>query len=79
MSSGVLPDLRYMTEETHAIFEGIVRGGAYASKGMVSFAHVLDSEQSGAIHAYLIKRAHDAKTERALLAAGVGADATTGN
>ena len=47
-----------------------MRGGAYASKGMVSFSHVLDSEQSAAVHAYLIKRAHDAKEERALLAAG---------
>ena len=35
VSSGVLPDLRYMDEQTHAIFEGIVRGGAYAAKGMV--------------------------------------------
>jgi PQQ-dependent dehydrogenase (methanol/ethanol family) len=78
VSSGVLPDLRYMTEETHAIFEGIVRGGAYASRGMVSFAHVLEPEQSGAVHAYLIKRAHDARTERALLAADAADGATAG-
>ena len=44
VSSGVLPDLRYMDEQTHAIFEGIVRG-AYAAKGMASFSHVLDSER----------------------------------
>ena len=36
--SGVLPDLRYMAPSTHDAFDAIVRGGAYAGKGMVSFA-----------------------------------------
>jgi hypothetical protein len=35
---------------------------------MVSFSHVLDAEKAEAVHAYLIKRAHDAKKERAILA-----------
>jgi PQQ-dependent dehydrogenase (methanol/ethanol family) len=70
VSSGVLPDLRYMDEQTHAIFQGIVLGGAYRDRGMVSFAHVLDSEKADAVHAYLIKRAHDAETERELAARG---------
>ncbi len=64
VSSGVLADLRYMDEQTHAAFEGIVRGGAYSNRGMVSFAHVLDREQSAAVHAYIIKRAHDAHAFR---------------
>ena len=68
VSSGVLPDLRYMDEQTHQIFQGIVLGGAYKEKGMVSFSHVLDSEGAEAIHAYLIKRGHDAIEERRLLA-----------
>ncbi len=66
VSSGVLPDLRYMDAATHAIFDGIVRGGAYRDRGMVSFGHVLDQEQSAAVHAYIIKRAHDAHELRAL-------------
>ena len=70
VSSGVLPDLRYMSEDTHAIFEGIVLGGAYAAKGMVSFSHVLDGEQADAVHAYIISRAHAAIEERALTSAG---------
>ena len=68
VSSGVLPDLRYMSEQTHQIFQGIVLGGAYKEKGMVSFSHVLDSDGAEAIHAYLIKRGHDAMEERRLLA-----------
>ena len=64
----MLPDLRYMDEQTHRIFQGIVLGGAYKEKGTVSFSHVLDSEGAEAIHAYLIKRGHDAIEERRLLA-----------
>lgn len=64
VSSGVLADLRYMDEQTHAAFEGIVRGGSFRDRGMVSFAHVLDSDQSAAVHAYIIKRAHDAHALR---------------
>ena len=68
VSSGVLPDLRYMDAQTHDIFQGIVLGGAYRDRGMVSFSHVLDTAKAEAVHAYLIKRAHDAKKERAILA-----------
>jgi hypothetical protein len=32
-----------------------------APKGMPGFAEVLTAEEVGAIHAYLIKRAHDEK------------------
>jgi PQQ-dependent dehydrogenase (methanol/ethanol family) len=76
VSSGVLPDLRYMSEQTHQIFQGIVLGGAYKEKGMVSFSHVLDSDGAEAIHAYLIKRGHDAMEERRLLAEQARSDST---
>ncbi|HSG88246.1 MAG TPA: PQQ-dependent dehydrogenase, methanol/ethanol family [Pseudomonadales bacterium] len=77
VSSGVTPDLRYMSAETHAIFDGIVLGGAYKDRGMVSFAHVLDGEKSAAVHAYLIKRAHDAKEERRLTGAATPAGSSS--
>jgi len=60
ISGSVLPDLRYMTPETHKIFTGIL-AGAYASKGMPSVMDKLDPEQVEAIHQYIIKRAHDLK------------------
>ncbi|ULQ47631.1 PQQ-dependent dehydrogenase, methanol/ethanol family [Flagellatimonas centrodinii] len=60
ISGSVLPDLRYMTPETHKIFTGIL-AGAYASKGMPSVMDKLDAEQVEAIHQYIIKRAHDVK------------------
>ena len=59
VSSGSNPDLRYMSAETHASWDAIVRGGAYAGKGMVGFAHALDEPASQALHAYVIKRNRD--------------------
>jgi quinohemoprotein ethanol dehydrogenase len=56
-ASGTLPDLRYMAHETHAVWDAIVRGGAFAGKGMVGFASVLDEAQSRAVHAYVINQA----------------------
>ena len=46
---------------------------------MVSFSHVLDSEGAEAIHAYLIKRGHDAIEERRLLAEQSRDSAPAGN
>ena len=60
ISGSVLPDLRYMTPETHKIFTGIL-AGAYASKGMPPVMHKLHPDQVEAIHQYIIKRAHDLK------------------
>jgi quinohemoprotein ethanol dehydrogenase len=57
--SGVLPDLRYMAPATHDAFDAIVRGGAYAGKGMVSFANVLDEAQAKAVHAYIVSQANN--------------------
>ncbi len=58
VSSGALPDLRNLKEETHAAWDAIVLKGAFKSRGMVSFAHVLSQRDSNAIHQYVISRAH---------------------
>jgi len=55
-SGGGTPDLRYSTAEVHGSWDAIVRGGAFAGKGMASFAHVLSEEDSTALHAYVIEQ-----------------------
>jgi len=57
ISGGVVPDLRYMSAETHERFANIVRG-ARAARGMPPFGHVLDEQRIGLIHQYVIKRSH---------------------
>jgi quinohemoprotein ethanol dehydrogenase len=51
---GNLPDLRRLEPGTHAMFDSIVLGGAYAIKGMGRFDDVLSPADAEAIHAYLI-------------------------
>jgi len=51
--NGVNPDLRYMSEQTHADFVAIAFGGALAHKGMVGFYKSLSLEEIQAVHAYL--------------------------
>lgn len=58
ISGGVIPDLRYLTPEKHAIFAAIV-AGAKSDRGMPSFAGRFQAQDVEAIHQYLIKRAHD--------------------
>ena len=65
VGGGVVPDLRYMSAQTHAEFDAIVLGGLRHDKGMVGFANVsgnavFGKDEVDAIHAYVIKRAHDA-------------------
>lgn len=67
VGGGVIPDLRYLTPDKHAIFAGIV-AGARSDRGMPSFAGRFSSEDVEAIRQYLIKRSHDLKSE--LAAAG---------
>ncbi|MDB5986848.1 MAG: PQQ-dependent dehydrogenase, methanol/ethanol family [Nevskia sp.] len=64
MSGGVIPDLRYLTPQKHAMFAGIV-AGARAQRGMPGFSDVLKPADVDAIHQYLIKRAQDLKAELA--------------
>ena len=65
VGGGVVPDLRYASAATHAEFDAIVRGGLRHQKGMVGFAQVFGREDVEAIHAYVIKRAHDLLAEQA--------------
>lgn len=59
ISGGVYPDLRHMSESTHAAFMGIVYGGAYRDKGMAEFNDQLTIQEVEALHAYLIQSAND--------------------
>jgi PQQ-dependent dehydrogenase (methanol/ethanol family) len=69
VGGGVVPDLRYASAQTHAEFDAIVLGGARHQKGMVGFANIMGNEMlakpdADAIHAYLVKRAHDLLAEQ---------------
>ena len=68
-SSWVVPDLRYLSAERHAIFNDIVLKGALLPLGMPSFAAELDDADADAIHAYVIEKAHELKAEQGTLAA----------
>jgi quinohemoprotein ethanol dehydrogenase len=57
VSSGQVPDLRYMTAETHRAWDAIVRQGILASRGMAGFAELVDDAGSRAIHAYVAEQA----------------------
>jgi PQQ-dependent dehydrogenase (methanol/ethanol family) len=52
-SNHIVADLRYMSEQTHSDFIGIVLGGAFAHKGMIGFYETLDTDDAEAIHAFL--------------------------
>ena len=58
VGGGVVPDLRYMDVEKHQMWQGIVLGGLHRERGMVSFAGALTPEESTAIQAFVIERAH---------------------
>ena len=57
--AGPVPDLRYLTKETHQEFEGIVLGGDRAALGMPSFKKILSPEQARSIQAYILSRARE--------------------
>lgn len=60
ISGGMLPDLRASAMiQSEESWESIVLGGALNDRGMVSFAEELDEEDSEAIRAYIIARAHE--------------------
>jgi quinohemoprotein ethanol dehydrogenase len=54
---GLLPDLRRLTPEKHALFYSIVLEGAFKAKGMARWDDVLSRDDAGAIHAYLVDQA----------------------
>ncbi len=51
--NGILPDLRYMSDQTHEEFINIVLGGSRVHKGMIGFYKTLSLEDAENIHAYL--------------------------
>ena len=53
-----IPDLRYMSADTHGIFKAIVLGGMYQERGMLSMASFVSDEEADVIHGYLISMAH---------------------
>ena len=57
MGRGLLPDLRRLTPELHAIFPDIVLKGALLPLGMARFDDVLSPDDVTAIHAYLVDQA----------------------
>ena len=54
VSGGMVPDLRYMSAQTHLEFDAIVLGGTRAEQGMASFADLLTPEENDAIYAYIV-------------------------
>ena len=57
VSGGTIPDLRYITAQTHAAFQQIVRGGERLEQGMPSFAADLTPDQVWMIEGYVFSRA----------------------
>lgn len=66
VSGGVVPDLRYLTQEKHGLFAGIVYGGR-TNRGMPSFAGGLAQDDVERIRQYILFRAHALKTEQEAL------------
>jgi mono/diheme cytochrome c family protein len=58
VSGGLTPDLRYSNAQIYAEWDAIVIGGSRSANGMPPFAGVLTPEQSQAVKAYIIDRAH---------------------
>ena len=56
LSNYVIPDLRYMSEQTHSDFASIVIGGTRTHKGMIGFYETLGLDDVDAIHAYLANK-----------------------
>ena len=59
VAGGSVPDLRHLSAENHALFEGIVRGGLREVHGMPGFADLLSESDTHAIHAWVLQRAKE--------------------
>jgi len=53
-----IPDLRYMSANTHGIFKAIVLGGLYQDRGMPSMANYVSDADADLIQTYLTSMAH---------------------
>ena len=56
-SGGLVPDLRYANEDTHAAWDAIVLGGSLRDKGMPAFGGILSKADADAVHAFVISEA----------------------
>lgn len=56
-SGGLVPDLRYASEETHAAWDAIVLGGSLRDNGMPAFGGILSKAGSDAVRAFVISEA----------------------
>ena len=68
-ASGLYPDLRFSSRDTHERWNDIVIGGIRAGGGMASFADVVDAAGARAIQAYVVERALHEPTALESLAA----------
>nr|MBP9033752.1 c-type cytochrome [Pseudomonadales bacterium] len=59
--SGGVPDLNYLSGQTHGEFMAIVRGGVRLHKGMPAFHEQLTEVEAEAVHAFIIAQAQRAK------------------
>jgi quinohemoprotein ethanol dehydrogenase len=59
--AGGVPDLDYMSAQTHREFAGIVLGGAREQQGMPNFREQLDAGGVQAIQDFLIWKANQRK------------------
>jgi quinohemoprotein ethanol dehydrogenase len=57
VTRGIYTDLRAATPQTHAEWNDIVLGGTRQSKGMPTFADIIDAEGAQDIRAYVVARA----------------------
>ncbi|MET0282742.1 MAG: PQQ-dependent dehydrogenase, methanol/ethanol family [Steroidobacteraceae bacterium] len=63
LSRGMFPDLRYAgTIQDEAAFRSVVIDGVRKANGMVSFASALQPADAEAVRAYIVSRAHAAKS-----------------
>jgi alcohol dehydrogenase (cytochrome c)/quinohemoprotein ethanol dehydrogenase len=53
-SGGAVADLRYSPEATYAIFDNIVRNGAFTGLGMPNLGSVVSESEAGDIRNYLL-------------------------
>lgn len=69
-SSGLLPDLKWSTADTHKDYEDIILGGKLKDRGMASFADQLTAADVKAVQAYVLREANAAyKAQQAAPAA----------
>ena len=61
-SGGLVPDLRYAAEQTHAAWDAIVLGGSLRDKSMPAFGGILSKAESDAVHAFVVSEARRAFT-----------------